>query len=267
MRIGIVRTDLGQGVYLADIDSRVQRCFSHEPPGQSMTIKRPTDAQFLDLLNVYGVLSLRGSDNNANVDTDPNDTLMIWNPTANAFVSIAVTSGNVTAKTVILADLNAGFLANSLPYVASLVGNRIQIDTVGPNAGPASILDIDTFANGSTLNTPLGFVDGSSAHGLTVAALKAAVYPTAVTINVSSACITGLSTFASLTTVQKAALTLAVADLVAPQLVETGLVKLSTAHGVISKLRSATFQPTGLIAGIGAATVENDGVSVYMLAP
>jgi len=269
MRVGIVRTDLGNGVYIADVESRVQRCFSHEPPGQSRNVRRPSDAELLSALNTHAILSLVGTDNNASVDTSVNHHLLIKNPTSGAFVSIAVTAVNPTLKTVIRDDLNAGFATNNLPYIASIYGgiNRIQINTVAPNSGPSAILSTDTFAHGSLLNTPLGLADGVALSGLTLTALKTAVYPTAVTINVSSAQIIGLSTFASLTTAQKAALTLAIADLVAPQFVETPLAVMSFAKGVISKMRVAAFKPDGLVAGIAAAVVEEDGVTVYSYPP
>ena len=108
MRVGIVRTDLGKGVYLADIESAVQRNFSSEPPGQSRNIRRPTDAELDAVLNLYPLpASLTGSDTAVNVDTSVNDTLRIRSSAALAYTVIAVTSGAATAKTVIRDDLTA----------------------------------------------------------------------------------------------------------------------------------------------------------------
>jgi hypothetical protein len=200
------------------------------------------------------------------VDTSVNDTLRIR--AAGNYTDIAVTSGAATPKTTILADLNAAFLANNLPFIASIVGtNQIQIDTISPNTGPSAVLDIDTFANGSTLNTPLGLTDGATLTGLTVAALQVAVYPTTTTIDVSSATITALSTFANLTTTQQADLVAAIAEVIAPYFVETGYVLLSFVSGNLSEMRDAAFQPggtyVGLPAGPAVAVVEDDGVTPF----
>jgi len=260
MRVGVVRTDLGNGIYFADLRSDVQRPQTSSAPGQARTVRRPTDAELTDALNAYALLSLRGTDTNANVDTSVNDTLRIGQ--GGVYVAIAVTSGAATPKTTILADLNAAFTANNLNFVASIVGtNQIQIDTVVPNSGPGAVLDIDTIANGSTLNTPLGFADGFTATGLTVAALQVAAYPTPTTIDVSQATLGALSTWTNLTVAQKFDLWTAIADAIAPELVETGDALRSFAIGAIAKARAATFQPTGLPAGIGVAVVENDGVT------
>jgi len=258
MRVGVVRTDLGDGVYLSDLESRTHRTFSHSPPGQARTIHYPTDAELLTQLNSYALLSLRGTDTNANVDTSANDTLRIRQ--AGNYYVIAVTSGAATPKTTIRDDLNTAFAAAGLQFVASVVGtNQLQIDSVAPNSGPGAVLDIDTIANGSTLNTPLGLTDGATLTGLTLSALRTAVYPTSTTIDVSSATIVALSTFTNLTSDQQASLVTAIADVVAPQLVETGSALRSFAIGVISKLRASTFQPHGLPAGVGVAVVQNDG--------
>jgi hypothetical protein len=200
------------------------------------------------------------------VDTSANDTLRIR--VNGAYVDIAVTSGAATPKTTILADLNAAFLTNGYPFVASIVGtNQIQIDTT--IAGQNALLDIDTFANGSTLNTPLGLTDGATLTPLTLTALRTAVYPTTTTIDVSSATVTALSTFANLTTTQQADLVDGIADVIAPSLIETGPALLSFAYGNLSKLRDTTFQPggsrIGLTAGPAVAVLADDGVTPFTL--
>lgn len=267
MRVGIIRTDLGPGIYLADVESRVQRNFSSQAPGQSRTFRRPRDTELAAVLRLLGLLSVRGTDVAASVDTSANKTLRI-RAGGNYFV-IVVTSGVATAKTTIAADLNNAFLANSLPFFASVVGtNQLQIDTVSPNAGPGAVLQIDSVANGSTLNTAVGYaVGGVSLAGLTVAALKTAVYPTPTTIDVSSATIVALSTFSLLTALQKTNLVAAIADLVAPTLIETGATLLSFVSGNLSKMRSALYRPdgarVGLPTGAAVAVVQTDGVSVF----
>jgi hypothetical protein len=113
----------------------------------------------------------------------------------------------------------------------------------------------------------LGLTDGATLTGLTVAALQVAVYPTTTTIDVSSATITALSTFANLTTTQQADLVAAIAEVIAPYFVETGYVLLSFVSGNLSEMRDAAFQPggtyVGLPAGPAVAVVEDDGVTPF----
>jgi hypothetical protein len=101
---------------------------------------------------------LLGSDTNASVDTSSNFVLRIRPNQVDPYTAMAVTSGAATAKTTIRNDLNAAFTLNGLPFVAAVEGtNQLKIYAL-----ELSDVDIDTFANGSTLNTPLGLTDGAT---------------------------------------------------------------------------------------------------------
>lgn len=274
MRVAAIRTDI-QKVYLNDIENTSQRCFSSEPAGQSRYLSKPTDAMLATVLATYGVLSAKGATTTATVDTTGGaNILRIRTKSTAAYSVIAVTIGATTSKVQIAADLNVAFTNLGLTVKATVLSgadaNKIQLDTtVG---GPSAFLQIDTAANGSTLNALLNAAWAAAPPnltGLSVAALKAAVYPTATTVNVASATITALSTFATLQASASAALVTAVQDTVAPNLVETGPVLLSFAYGALSKLRSATYQPgaarIGLAAGAAVAIVANDGSTAFTL--
>ncbi len=96
-----------------------------------------------------------------------------------------------------------------------------------------------------------------------------------IKVDVSTATVGALSTFAGMAAAPKAAVVLAVADAVAPTLIETGPVLLSFAYGKLSKLRSATFVPGGPQAAtiarlnypVGAAVsiVGSDGTTAFSL--
>jgi hypothetical protein len=285
MRVAIVRSDIGT-LYLADVESRVKRCFSAEPPGQSLYLKKPSDAVLLAILvgtplmsrtpaiNSGGAtLSVRGDETTASVNTSSNSDLKIrLDPTA-AFTTVSVTAGAAVAKTVIAADLNTGFVNAGLAVRASVVGtNQIQLDTQIPVAGPTAHLELDTSGGGSTLSVRLDSgwpATPPDLDGLSVAALKAAIWPTSVTVDVSDATLNGLSTWTIMPTAHKATFYTALRYLVAPRLIETGPALLSFVYGQLSKLRSATFRPggshVGLPAGIGAAIVADDGVTPFVL--
>lgn len=266
MRVAFIRTDISRE-YINDIENTSQRDASAEPPGQSRYLHQPLAAELTTMLNTVATLSIRGSDTAASVNTSSNNTLRIRVLAAAAYTVIAVTASGATTKVQIVADLNAAFKTNALPFIASVQGtNQLQIDTVAPNSGPTGRIEIDTSGNGSTLNTSCGITSGATT-GLTVAALQAAVYPTATTVNVATATITALSTFTNMPTAPKAVLVQTVQDTIAPQLVETGPVLLSFVNGNLSKLRAATFQPggarIGLAVGPAVAIVANDGSTVF----
>lgn len=94
-----------------------------------------------------------------------------------------------------------------------------------------------------------------------------------LSVNVAPATINALSTFTNLSTAQKTALDNAIANLIAPSLVETGPVLLSFVYGKLSKLYSAAFIPgapwiateirVGLPVGAAVAIVANDGVTPF----
>lgn len=284
MRVGFVRTDLSANspngrLYLSDVENTSQRNFSSEPKGQSRYFHKPTDAELAVPLNAWAILSIRGTDVVATVDTTVNDTLRIRVGASDAYTVIVISHNVALAKTTIVTEINAALLAAGLSskLVAAVRGtNQIQINSKAPaNSGPSARIQIDSVANGSTLNTAVGFAaGGTTVTGLSVAALKVVTYPTPTTVNVSSAAISALSTFSLLNAAELALLlngtnVNGVQDVIAPRLVETGPALLSFAFGIISKLRSATFQPggvrIGLPAGVAAAILFDDGVSIFTL--
>lgn len=275
MRVGVVRSDISK-VYLSDVENRAQRNFSSEPAGQSRNFAKPTDAQLTAVLNAKAILSAKGDNTSATSNTTGGNNVLRIRTTTGSYTVINVTSNAALPKATLVAELNTAFASAGLPLVATLLSggdaNKVQIDTVAPNSGPSAKLQIDTAANGSTLNALLhsGWaVAPPNLTGLAVSALKAAVYPTGTTINVASATITALSTFADMQAAAQTALVAAVADAVAPSLVETGPVLLSFAYGQLSKLRSSSFQPggarIGLPAGVAVAIVDDDGSTPFTL--
>lgn len=275
MRIGVVRDDMGRGLHLDDLMPRNQYPYASQVAGQSRVIRKPSDAELAAAIGSYPApAATTGTDTNANVDTSVNDTLRIRTSPSATYTVIAVTAGAATAKTTIRNDLNAAFTSNSLPLVADIVGtNQIRIRTTSPNVGPSAYLQIDSVANGSTLNTPLGFAVGGvvatgTATSTLVTDVKTAVYPTAVTIDVSQATVVAANAaFAGLSAGDQAALTAAIAELVAPYFVPTGDVLNSFANGKLSVLRVAAFRPDGDRAGyptgIAVAAVEDDGSTPF----
>lgn len=263
MRVAIVRSDIGK-VLLDDVESSSQRNFSSEPAGQSRYFVKPSDVQLTTTLAGHAYVTKQGSNNAATVDTTgANGTkLNIRTSSTAAYTQVTVTSNAALAKTVIVTELNAAFAAAGLGVKARISGtNQLTLDTTAK--GPSAYLEISASSPSTgALHTVLGLAT-TAVSGLSVSALKTAVYPSSTTVDVSSATITALSTFSLMVSADSTALVKAVADVVAPSLVETGPALLSFVYGKLSKLKSASFQPggsrVGLPAGVAAAVVDDDG--------
>lgn len=270
MRMAIVRTDLPQGIYLQDVENTSQRNFSSQPVGQSRYFSRPSDAALTAALASTAFVTIQGSDQNATVDTTiANGTLLnIRDSASRAYVQVAVTSDAALSKAQIVAELNVAFQNAGLALTARIAGtNQITIDTTA--GGPGAYVSVSaTVPSTGALHTVLG-ITAATTVGATLAQVRGDVYPTSETVDVSSSTVVGITggTFALMTAAQQAALVNAVADVIAPQLVETGPVIRSFVYGAISKLTAATFQPGGarggLVAGLAAAVVEDDGSTPY----
>lgn len=147
-------------------------------------------------------------------------------------------------------------------YLAD-VENSSQRNFSSEPAGQSRYFHKPTDAELTALLTAAGVASSN------LAALKAAVYPTASTVDVSSATVGGVSGISALSSTPKAALVAEIQNLVAPQLVETGPALLSFAYGQLSKLASASFDPggsrTSAPPGAAVAIVHDDGVTPFTL--
>lgn len=145
------------------------------------------------------------------------------------------------------------------------VENSSQRNFSSETAGQSRYFKKPTDAQLTAVLAKYGITSGT----LSVATLKAAVYPSATTVNVAPATIQALAGITALGATPKAAITLELQDLIAPKLVETGPVLLSFVKGKLSKLTSATFRPGGaraiVPAGVAAAVVQNDGSTAFVI--
>ncbi|HED06033.1 MAG TPA: hypothetical protein ENI61_05050 [Ignavibacteria bacterium] len=281
MRIGIVRNDIVHGLHLDDFLPSNQYPYASQVAGQSRKITKMSPNKLNNsILKAVGdiitthpiILTLVGSDGALSVDTSTNNVLRIRDSYLSAFTIITVTINTVTAKTLIALDLNTAFIANNLSLRAVVVGtNKIQIQSESPNTGAKSYLEIDTIANGSTLNIAVGFIDGvvltGAPAGLITMKIASNLYPTSTTINVSQTAVI-VPDLSYLSTSEKVSLTSLVADLVSTRFTETGDALLSFKTGKLSKMRSAAFRPggsrVGLPAGTAVAVVEDDGSTQFV---
>jgi hypothetical protein len=275
MRVAAIRTDMSS-IYVNDIENRAQRCFSSEPAGQSLYLKKASDEQLLEVYNTYGFATIQGSDTAPTIDTSTHFTLSLKTSAGASYVAVNVRQGVATTKANIIVDLNAGFAASGLALKAFLDNNKVTIQTTGAVCGEKGYVALDTVGQ---LDSNLG-LSNSPVVGVSFATFKAAIY-TGGTVNVSTAGISAIGSLGLMVSADLTALVNAVADLVAPKLVETGPVLLSFVYGTLSKYVSSSFAPgaqynrstqtwssnSHVSQGTGAAVVclANDGVTPFTL--
>jgi hypothetical protein len=276
MRVAPIRSDLGH-LYLDDVENASQRNFSSQAPGQSRYFHKPSDAELLGPLNQFGLVTIQGTATGTTADTSGANAakLNIRASSTAAFSQVVVTAGTGVTKAQLASDLNSGFASAGLPLAARVgSANQITIDTSA--GGPAAYVEITASgpAGAGAFQTAAGLSVGSKA-GIPLSSLKAVTYPTATSVNVSATAINGISgsTFTLLSAAQQTALDNAVANVVAPSLVETGSVLLSFVYGKLAKLRSPNFIPgspqaatesrLGYATGAAVAIVANDGSTPF----
>lgn len=116
---------------------------------------------------------LTATDMAASVVVGANTTLRVKIELAGGYVNLVVTGGTRT-KAQIAADLNKAIAAAGWAgYLTATIGgtNQIILYVVGKldDTGLGSFLSVDSVANGSTLNSVIGFAAGSTTGSLTVA--------------------------------------------------------------------------------------------------
>lgn len=277
MRLGIVRTDLGYGIHVDDLDSRNQYPYAEGPHGQARTFRRPTDAEFLGMVRDTPLpVAVTGLNTATAVDTRfATGGLALRSSPGGTFASVGVGGTSAALKTYVRDQLNAGFASGGLPYTASVVGTN-QIRVTSTITGQAAYLEFQSQGSAGytgALNFVLGIPQGTFAAApqpSLAAALKSAVY-TGAAFNVSTGAIanagvtgpTGASqNFGLLATGALAAFRDRVAEAVAPAVVESGDVLLSFANGKISRLRSSSYTFKG-VAGAALYATLDDGVTPY----
>lgn len=275
MRIGIVRSDMGAGVYVADISSRNQYPYASAVRGQARTVRKPVDSELLSVIKANPLpVAVTGLNTSTAVDTRLATGLSVRAVKGSAFTTIPVSPTGALLKTDISAQLNAGFATAGLPLTASVVSpNELRIQSVAK--GPGAYVEVNSQGSAGysgSLAFVTGLVAGPAAAPSTsalLAALKTALYTGAifnvgatavtaagVTVNTGASSNFGLLGSGSSQFVDK------VANLVAPKLYETGDVLLSFAKGDLADLRKTTYVLHG-VTGAAIYATQDDGSTPF----
>jgi hypothetical protein len=144
-------------------------------------------------------------------------------------------------------------------------GIYFVLRTVAKGAG--SYLGNDSVANGSTHNTPTGLGAGATAFTVpTAAATISGTLPVGGPLDVRTATLTTLLGGGT-TTAERTA----VADMIAPQFIETDVVVKSFQLGVLADLRSSLYNPDpnrlpAISNGAAITVVQDDGNTAFTAA-
>jgi len=264
MRVGVIRGDMPGPVSIMDLETISQYNPPTEPEGQERRIGRP------DATVVGAALAVipAGSQGTVNVSagaaiTGLNNVLRAKVSAAAAFTAVTIPIAVYASGTSLVAAVNAALATAGLAATARLNGNFLVLQSNAPGVG--SYLEIDTVANLSTFNTPVGFnVAGEVTTVPTAAAVITATLPVGGPLNVSTATLVATVGDGG-TTAQVSAL----ADSIAPHFVDTDVAIKSFQVGMISGFRSASYNPDpnripAIASGAAVSVVQDDGTTPFV---
>jgi len=264
MRVGVIRGDMPGPVSIMDLETVSQYNPPTEPEGQERRIGRP------DTTVVGAALAVipAGSQGTVNVSggaaiTGLNNVLRAKVSASAGFTVVTVGIAVYASGTALVAAVNAALATAGLAATARLNGNFLVLQSNTPGVG--SYLNIDSVANGSTFNTPVGFAVGGEVTTVpTAAAVITATLPVGGPLNVSTATLV-----ATVGDGGTAAQLSGLADSIAPHFVETDVAIKSFQVGMISGFRSASYNPDtrrvpAIVNGAAISVVQDDGSTPFV---
>jgi len=275
MRVGVIRGDMPGPVLLADLESVSGRNVSTEAPGQVRYISRPTvaevEAALADATTGAGA-TLAGSTLafNVTVVAATSDDLLLKTSAAAGFTTYTIAAAAYTNLTDLLAAINAAIAGSGITARENVAGDGIALES--DTKGVDSYVENDTIANGSNANTLLGLADGDVRDMPSAATFITDALPVGGPLDVSTATIEAVGAgdnANALSLIPTARGTVAaLAEAVAPLLIETPVVEDSMRAGHLSSLLSANFNPDprrspALVNGAAIEVVEDDGSTPY----
>lgn len=268
MRIGVIRGDLPGPIFIGDLEPTTQTNFPVEPAGQTRYIARP------DPTALENVLSLMPSSIGSTSDItfpltidNSNHTLRLRVAASGSYTVVTIANAAYADITALVAAVNTALASAGIAAeaVASSEDPAYRIALRNTDSfGPGAAIGIDSVGNGSTANTPLAL--GSGARSVT--------FPSASTLILVLSPIGGPLDVSLATVLANAGVGLstlevnAIADMIAPQFVETNVALESFKTGNIAGLLSANFNPDPtrrppISPGAAVTVVEDDGFTVF----
>lgn len=266
MRVAVIRGDLPQQLFLADLEPTSQFDPAIDPAGQTRYVDRPRVAAVTSLLAAYVPASIVSTGNitfplliNAG-----NQTLKLRTLTTDAYTSVLIAAATYNNITDLVAALNTALALT--PWMATVHPTQaLRVALLSRAKGAGVRIQNDSTGGGSTANTPL--VLGAGGQNFTVptaATLILATVPVGGPVDVSDATVRG-----QLGPGLAATALLAVQDGLAPRFIETDVAIKSFEVGNLAKYRSAQFNPDPtrlppISAGAAIVVLADDGVTSFV---
>lgn len=266
MRVGVIRGDMPGAVTLEDLETVSQYNPPIEPRGQVVHVARPTVA------SVGAALAVVPAGRQGSVDISGGANIGAGNKVLRArvavgpspYVVVTLAEAVYASGAALVTATNAAIATAGLQATARLDDSGDFMVLQSNTSGPGSFIEIDTVANGSTFNTPVGFGAGGGSFTVPSAtALITATLPVGGPLDVSNATLdTNIGKGAT------AAQRSAVADSIAPHIVDTDVAIKSFQVGMMSGFRSASYNPDpnripALSNGAAIEVVQDDGTTPF----
>ena len=261
MRIGVIRGDMPGPIVLADLETVSQHNPPTEPRGQELEIDRPNPA-LLDATLATVQASIIGTTDVSSGDTidGTNDALRVRIDAGDSFTTVAVAQATYNDAQELADALNTALSGASVAATATPDATDTFLILSADATGPGSYVEVDSAGNGSEFNAVVGWnAAGESSEVPDSAGLITALAPVGGPLDVSLATLQGIS--ATFTAAQATT----IADVIAPQFVETDVAVKSFQVGMVSGYRSASYNPdpNRLPAGAAIEVVADDGSTPF----
>jgi hypothetical protein len=276
MRIGVIRGDLPGPIFLADVETVSQYNPGLEPAGQTIYISRPTVAEVeLALANATSGVGAAAQGSNISgsfpITIGAGTQTLMYKTSASAatFTTVLVPTAAYANMAALVAAVNTVLVGATARAGVATGTFAIESNTKGVD----SYLSIDTVAHGSTFNTPSGLGAGGSTRTVpTAAAFITACLPVTGPLDVRSATMSAVGAGTSSTALafipSTRGIVTALADAMAPRLIDTPTAIKSFQTGQISGYLSASFCPDSrrlppLASSAAITVVQDDGFSIF----
>lgn len=267
MRVGVIRGDMPGPVFLADLETVSQFNPPTEPVGQARYLSRPDPTLVGNAMsaNVSAGFASTGNMTFPLTLAAGNHTLMAKTSASAGFSTIVLPNGVYATMAALLTACNAVLAPYGMALEQSPL-SAVRVVLYSLTKGVGSYIEIDTTAHGSTANGATAFNFGAGGGSFTVPSVATyigATLPVGGPLDVRATTIrTNLGP--ALTAAQVAAM----ADVIAPQFIETDVAIKCFQVGDLHDLRSASFNPDPsrvppLSNGAAVTVVQDDGNTLF----
>ena len=272
MRVGVIRGDLPSPIFIGDLEPTSQINFSTDPPGQTQYLEYPDPLTLTNFINGRtnsGLLTGKGVPagiQGGSAVTFPltltggsNNVLKVQLVSAGPFSTATIAPGTYANMTALLNAVNSALSGIAATATTDSTGTLFVLQSTAVGVG--AYIGVDTNAAGhSTFNVPANLTASQNFTVPTASTIITSLLPPGGPLNVSAANI--------LATVGAAPAALTVANVIAPQFVESEAALASFQVGNLAGYLLPNFNPNPRLVPLPAygpaiSVVANDGTTAF----